>query len=65
MPLIPALGVLFIALKLMGYIAWSWWWVLLPIYGMPVVLLVLLLVIFLLTMFGIAGYEAKTKRKGR
>ncbi|UOW66238.1 two-transmembrane helix containing protein [Aeromonas phage vB_AspA_Bolek] len=58
-PLIPALGILFIALKLLGYIAWSWWWVLLPIYGAPV----LLLVVFLLTMFGIAGYEVKTKRR--
>lgn len=58
MPLLPALGVVFITLKLLGYIAWSWWWVLLPIYGMPVVLLV----IFLLTTLGIAGYEAKTKR---
>jgi len=27
------LGVLFIGLKLTDYIDWSWWWVLLPIYG--------------------------------
>ena len=27
------LGILFVALKLLGYIAWSWWWVLLPFYG--------------------------------
>lgn len=26
------LGILFIALKLTGYIAWSWWLVLLPLY---------------------------------
>lgn len=26
------LGVLFVALKLTGYIAWSWWLVLLPFY---------------------------------
>lgn len=26
------LTVLFIALKLTGYIAWSWWWVLAPIW---------------------------------
>lgn len=26
------LTVLFIALKLTGYIAWSWWWVLSPIW---------------------------------
>ena len=27
------LGVLFVALKLMGYITWSWWLVLLPFYS--------------------------------
>lgn len=27
------LGLLFIGLKLTGHIAWSWWLVLLPIYG--------------------------------
>lgn len=26
------LGVLFIALKLTGYIDWSWWWVLAPLW---------------------------------
>lgn len=26
------LGILFIALKLTGFIAWSWWLVLLPLY---------------------------------
>lgn len=29
-PLLGLLGILFIALKLMGYITWSWWWVLAP-----------------------------------
>ena len=28
-----ALGVLFVALKLIGIITWSWWLVLLPFYG--------------------------------
>lgn len=27
------LGILFIGLKLTGFITWSWWLVLLPIYG--------------------------------
>ncbi len=31
------LGVLFVALKLMGYIDWSWWWVLAPFWA-PVAL---------------------------
>ena len=28
-----ALALLFIALKLTGVIAWSWWWVTLPLWG--------------------------------
>ena len=27
------LGLIFVTLKLTGYIAWSWWLVLLPFYG--------------------------------
>lgn len=27
------LGILFIGLKLTGYINWSWWWVLSPLWG--------------------------------
>ena len=27
------LGILFIGLKLTGYIDWSWWWVTAPIWG--------------------------------
>ena len=27
------LGIVFVVLKLMGYIAWSWWWVTLPFWG--------------------------------
>ena len=29
-PLLSILGIVFITLKLTGYIAWSWWWVLAP-----------------------------------
>lgn len=32
---LPALTILFIALKLTNYITWSWWWVLAPVW-MPV-----------------------------
>lgn len=35
------LGVLFIGLKLTGYIAWSWWWVLCPFWIGWAILLVL------------------------
>lgn len=33
------LAILFIALKLLGYIDWSWWWVLAPVWG-PLILAV-------------------------
>ena len=37
------LTILFIALKLLGYINWSWWWVLSPIWiGIVIMLLTLL-----------------------
>ena len=34
------LGVLFVALKLLNYITWSWWWVLLPFYWWIFILIV-------------------------
>lgn len=39
MGFLGALGVLFIALKLLEVIAWSWWLVLLPLYAIPVFVL--------------------------
>lgn len=39
MGFLSMLGVLFIALKLMSYIDWSWWLVLLPLYAIPVIIL--------------------------
>lgn len=38
------LGVAFIVLKLTEVINWSWWWVLLPVYG-PIILGIILIVI--------------------
>ena len=40
------LGVLFVALKLTGFIDWSWWWVTLPFWGG--IVLVLLIVALIL-----------------
>ena len=34
-----ALGLLFITLKLLDYIDWSWWFVLLPLYIQPLIFL--------------------------
>lgn len=33
------LGVVFVALKLVGVIDWSWWWVTLPFWGGPALVL--------------------------
>lgn len=33
MTFLGLLAILFIALKLSGIIAWSWWWILLPAYA--------------------------------
>ena len=38
------LTLLFIGLKLTGYIDWSWWFVLMPAYAIPVVFLAFALV---------------------
>lgn len=43
------LTILFIGLKLTGYISWSWWWVLAPVW-IPVVLAIILVLIFLAVM---------------
>lgn len=39
------LGLLFIGLKLAGFIGWSWWLVLLPLYGPITLFLALLLIV--------------------
>ena len=39
---VPLLTILFIGLKLTGHIAWSWWWVLSPLWiGLSIALLIL------------------------
>lgn len=45
------LGLLFIGLKLTGFINWSWWWVTAPLWGgfalIGVMLIILLIVSFI------------------
>jgi len=43
MGFLSALCIVFIALKLTGFIAWSWWLVLLPIYAIPALLIIFIL----------------------
>ena len=42
------LAIVFITLKLTGYITWSWWWVLSPLWGPAAVVLVIFLIIVLI-----------------
>ena len=42
-------GIVFIILKLVGVIDWSWWWVTLPLWGGIVLLGGLLVVLLILT----------------
>jgi hypothetical protein len=43
------LGVLFVGLKLTGFIDWSWWWVTAPFWG-GFLLIALVMTLFLLLM---------------
>lgn len=45
------LSILFIGLKLTGYINWSWWLVLLPIYGPVSIMVPLVLLIIGISMY--------------
>ena len=46
------LGILFIALKLTGYIDWSWWWVTAPLWGGLVMILAALFVVMTIASAG-------------
>ncbi|MGL5750913.1 MAG: hypothetical protein ACRCXT_10330 [Paraclostridium sp.] len=40
------LGILFIGLKLTGYVSWAWWLVLLPLYWwIPFIILILMIAV--------------------
>ena len=41
------LAIVFITLKLTGYIAWSWWWVLAPLWIPFAIVLAVLMVLFI------------------
>jgi len=43
------LGIVFITLKLMGYIDWSWWYVTLPLWGGAAIGLSLILIIIIVS----------------
>jgi len=45
------LTVLFIGLKLTGYINWSWWWVLSPIWITGIVVIIIIAVALVIAFF--------------
>ena len=49
-PLLGILGLIFITLKLTGYITWSWLWVLSPFWIPFAILTVIFLIVFILGM---------------
>ena len=55
-PFLSILCLIFITLKLTGYIAWSWWWVLAPIW-IPVTIVLAIFVV--VGMIGVAEYNKK------
>ena len=57
------LSLLFIALKLTGYIMWSWWLVLLPMYGGVALFLVVFLCAAIATVLAEGLDTVQRKRK--
>lgn len=49
------LTIVFIVLKLTGYIAWSWWWVLAPMWIGAAVGITLFVIVFMLSIFAATG----------
>jgi hypothetical protein len=50
-PFFEILALIFITLKLTNFIAWSWWWVLAPVW-IPIVLVIVLALIVLALLGG-------------
>lgn len=48
------LGIVFIVLKLTGYITWSWWWVTAPLWGG-----FLLILLFIFVILNVIAYFSK------
>ncbi|MNN96141.1 hypothetical protein D3C81_2150740 [compost metagenome] len=60
MGFLSILALIFITLKLMGYITWSWWWVTAPLWGVLALLAAFYAVIFLIA-GAIAFWEHRRK----
>lgn len=49
--LLGLLGVVFVVLKLTNVIDWSWWWVTLPFWGIPIILISGVLLFYIISTF--------------
>jgi hypothetical protein len=58
------LGVVFVILKLTGYIDWSWWWVTAPFWISFLLSLVLFTAVFAIQIFG-GSPRSKRVNRGR
>lgn len=58
-PILPALLLLFVGLKLTDVIDWSWWWVTAPIWAVPAVVVVIIAV------YAAIAFWPKPKKKIR
>lgn len=56
------LTIVFIALKLLGKITWSWWWVLSPLWISTGLVILILLGVFLGVIISVNNEEKKEKR---
>ncbi|MCJ7761105.1 hypothetical protein MUP59_08215 [Candidatus Bathyarchaeota archaeon] len=56
------LAIVFIVLKLLGHISWSWWWVLSPIWIELAILVLILVVLGIITVIlDLIDYEIERK----
>lgn len=60
---IPLLAVLFIGLKLGGVIAWSWLWVLSPLWLGAAIAILIWLFLFTLYLFGQGVFDKKKPKR--
>lgn len=47
--LLTIMFLIFMTLKLTGYINWSWWWVTAPLWGGFALIIIVLLIVFLVS----------------
>jgi len=62
-PVLSILGIVFIVLRLVGTIDWSWWLVLAPFWGQLAIVLVFLVVVFVATFISVAVKRLKVRRR--